>query len=185
MGASVCSFKVKVYKVEWDSIWIQGSLLNKTKEGQAMNGEHGKIYGKIDSVFFSLEEKIDAIKEETSDIKTDVAVIKNSFKSLPCPKNTKKIDDLQLKVYMGVGGVGVISLLALTKTIGLWWLEELKMSFELQEYEWEKTAWKGFQIFVMGGIGAGISYLGGLPSTETIIITVALLKMVQNYLKHA
>jgi len=59
------------------------------------------------------------------------------------------------------------------------------MSFELQEYEWKKTAWKGFQIFVMGGIGAGISYLGGLPSTETIIITVALLKMVQNYLKHA
>jgi len=98
---------------------MQWSLLNK-KEGQPMNGEHGKIYSRIDSVFFSLENKIDAIKEETSEIKTDIAVIKNSFKNLPCPTNSKQIDDLRLKVYMGVGGIGIISLLALTKTIGIW-----------------------------------------------------------------
>ena len=59
------------------------------------------------------------------------------------------------------------------------------MGFELQEYDYKKTLWKGFQIFVFGGIGAGISYLAGLPSTETIIIVVAVLKMAQNYLKHA
>jgi uncharacterized membrane protein YccC len=53
-----------------------------------------------------------------------------------------------------------------------------------KKYEWQKTAWKGLQVFVMGGIGAAISYLSGLPSTETIIITIAVLKMLQNYLKN-
>lgn len=50
-------------------------------------------------------------------------------------------------------------------------------------YDWKVTLWKGFQIFAFGGIGALIAYLSGLPSTETIIITIAVLKMVQNYLK--
>ena len=53
-----------------------------------------------------------------------------------------------------------------------------------EEYDAWKTLWKGFQIFVMGGVGALISYLSGLPSTETIIATVAVLKMAQNYLKN-
>lgn len=51
-------------------------------------------------------------------------------------------------------------------------------------YEWKKTVWKGFQIFIFGGLAAGISHLSGLPSTETIVITVSVLKMAQNYLKH-
>ena len=58
------------------------------------------------------------------------------------------------------------------------------MSEIIPEYDYKKTLYKGFQIAVMGAFGALISYLGGLPSTETIIITVALLKMAQNYLKH-
>lgn len=57
--------------------------------------------------------------------------------------------------------------------------------YNLPKYSYLKTGWKGLQIFVMGGVGALISYLSGLPSTETIIITVAVLKMLQNYVKNA
>jgi len=52
------------------------------------------------------------------------------------------------------------------------------------DYEWKKTIWKGVQIFVFGGIGALIAYLTGLPPTETVIAAVAVLKMVQNWIKH-
>lgn len=50
--------------------------------------------------------------------------------------------------------------------------------------DWKITLWKGVQIFAFGGIGAIIAYLTGLPSTETIIATIAALKMIQNYLKN-
>jgi hypothetical protein len=50
--------------------------------------------------------------------------------------------------------------------------------------DWKITVWKGAQIFIFGGIGAFISYLSGLPATETIIVTIAVLKMIQNYLKN-
>lgn len=50
-------------------------------------------------------------------------------------------------------------------------------------YDWKKTVWKGAQIFVFGGIGALVSYLSGLPATETIIAAIAVLKMLQNFLK--
>lgn len=50
-------------------------------------------------------------------------------------------------------------------------------------YDWKKTVWKGVQIFVFGGIGALASYLSGLPPTETVITAIAVLKMLQNFLK--
>jgi len=59
------------------------------------------------------------------------------------------------------------------------------MGFELQEYDWTKTVSKGIQIGLLGALGALIAHYGGLPQTETIIIVVAVLKMAQNYLKHA
>ena len=82
-----------------------------------MNGEHGKIYEKIDAVFFSLEKKCEEIKNETSDIKTDVAVIKNSLKHFPCEANSKNIKDMELKMYMAIGG---LSLILISKQLGLW-----------------------------------------------------------------
>lgn len=50
-------------------------------------------------------------------------------------------------------------------------------------YDWKVTLWKGFQIFAFGGIGALIAYLTGLPQETTIVAVIAILKMVQNYLK--
>jgi predicted benzoate:H+ symporter BenE len=52
------------------------------------------------------------------------------------------------------------------------------------DYSWKKTIWKGVQIFVFGGIGALVSHLSGLPPTETIIAAIAILKMLQNWLKY-
>ena len=43
---------------------------------------------------------------------------------------------------------------------------------------------KGLEIFIYGGIGALVSYLSGLPQTETVIAAIAVLKMVQNYIKN-
>jgi len=51
-------------------------------------------------------------------------------------------------------------------------------------FDWKKTLMKGVEIFVYGGIGALISYLSGLPQTETIVAAIAILKMFQNWLKH-
>ncbi len=55
---------------------------------------------------------------------------------------------------------------------------------EIYGYDWKKTVWKGIQIFVFGGIGAFISHLSGFPATETIIIAIAVLKMLQNLIKN-
>ena len=43
---------------------------------------------------------------------------------------------------------------------------------------------KGLEIFIYGGIGALISYLSGLPETETVMLSIAILKMVQNFVKN-
>ena len=51
-------------------------------------------------------------------------------------------------------------------------------------YDWKITLRKGIEVFIYGGIGALISWLSGMPKTETVIATVTLLKMLQNYLKH-
>lgn len=58
------------------------------------------------------------------------------------------------------------------------------MNGNVVPYNWKITAWKGIQIFVFGGVGAIISYLLGLPPTETILVTVAVLKMLQNVIKN-
>ena len=52
------------------------------------------------------------------------------------------------------------------------------------KYNWKKTLLKRIEIFVYGGVGAIISYLGNLPQTETIVFAIAFLKMIQNYIKH-
>lgn len=52
-------------------------------------------------------------------------------------------------------------------------------------YEWKKTAWKGVQIFVFGGLGALVAYLTNLPVTETTVIAIAVFKMAQNFIKNA
>ena len=44
--------------------------------------------------------------------------------------------------------------------------------------------WKGIEIFCYGGIGALIAWLSDLPQTETVIAAIAVLKMIQNYLKN-
>jgi hypothetical protein len=51
-------------------------------------------------------------------------------------------------------------------------------------YDAKKTALKGAEIFVFGGIGALIAYLSGLPATPTIIFATAGLKMAENYIKN-
>ncbi len=54
----------------------------------------------------------------------------------------------------------------------------------LSNYDYKKTLVKGATIFVFGGIGAIVSYLTGLPQTETVAAATILLTMAQNYLKH-
>ena len=51
-------------------------------------------------------------------------------------------------------------------------------------YDWKITVRKGIEVFIYGGIGALISWLGNFPPTETVMLTIAILKMIQNYLKH-
>lgn len=51
-------------------------------------------------------------------------------------------------------------------------------------YDYKKTLLKGALIFVYGGIGAIVSYLTGLPQTQTVAAAAILLTMVQNYVKH-
>ncbi len=52
------------------------------------------------------------------------------------------------------------------------------------KYEFKKTLLKAVEIFVYGGIGALISYLTKLEPTSTVVATIAVLKAIQNYLKH-
>ncbi len=51
-------------------------------------------------------------------------------------------------------------------------------------YDWKKTLIKGLEIFVYAGIGGLISYFSGLEPTPTVTATIAVLKMIQNYVKH-
>ena len=51
-------------------------------------------------------------------------------------------------------------------------------------FKFSITFLKGIEIFIYGGIGALVSYLSGLPQTETVIAAIAVLKMVQNYIKN-
>ncbi|HDM77484.1 MAG TPA: hypothetical protein ENG51_13605 [Deltaproteobacteria bacterium] len=51
-------------------------------------------------------------------------------------------------------------------------------------FSWKKMIWKGIEIFCYGGIGALISWLAELPQTETVVVAIAVLKMIRNYLKH-
>lgn len=43
---------------------------------------------------------------------------------------------------------------------------------------------KGAEIFIAGGLGAVIAYCGGLPQTETVLVTVAALRLILNWIKH-
>lgn len=47
------------------------------------------------------------------------------------------------------------------------------------------TLWKFAQIGIMGALGALIAHFGNLPPTETVLVTIAVLKAAQNYLKNA
>jgi len=51
-------------------------------------------------------------------------------------------------------------------------------------YKFSKTALKFIAVFVEGGIGAIISYLGNLPETPTIVATIAVLTAALNMWKH-
>ena len=53
-----------------------------------------------------------------------------------------------------------------------------------RRYDWRITVRKGLEVFVYGGLGALIAWLGNFPKTETVVAAIALLKMLQNYLKH-
>jgi len=52
------------------------------------------------------------------------------------------------------------------------------------EYKPWLTFWKFLQVFLMGGFGALIASVGGFPPTETVLVTIAILKAIQNYVKH-
>lgn len=51
-------------------------------------------------------------------------------------------------------------------------------------YDFKKTLLKGLEVFVYGGLGSIIAYLGDLPQTETVVLAVILLKMLENYIKN-
>jgi len=55
-------------------------------------------------------------------------------------------------------------------------------------YKPSKTLMKGFTIFVYAGIGALIAFLAQLPpdqATPMIVAATGVLKMLENYVKHA
>jgi len=51
-------------------------------------------------------------------------------------------------------------------------------------YKISKTVIKAIEVFIEGGLGAVISFLTGLPPTETIIFTIAILTAILNAWKH-
>ncbi len=51
-------------------------------------------------------------------------------------------------------------------------------------YNWKITALKFGEIVFFGALGALIAHLTGLPATPTIVACVAILKALENYLKH-
>lgn len=52
-------------------------------------------------------------------------------------------------------------------------------------YDWKKGAIKLLEIFAYAGIGGLISYFSKLDATPTVILTIAALRWLANYLKHA
>ena len=53
-----------------------------------------------------------------------------------------------------------------------------------KEYNPWITIRKAIEVGIYGAIGAWISWLSGMPQTETVIATIMILKALQNYLKH-
>ena len=51
-------------------------------------------------------------------------------------------------------------------------------------YSLRKTIWKAVKVFIYGGIGAVISWLSGLPQTETVVFVTAILTAINNWLKN-
>jgi hypothetical protein len=43
---------------------------------------------------------------------------------------------------------------------------------------------KGAYVFVEGGIGAVVSWLSGLPQTETVFAAIVILQLAANWWKH-
>ena len=59
-----------------------------------------------------------------------------------------------------------------------------KKAYQLAGWDWKITLRKGAEVFIYGGIGALIAWLTEFPQTETVVATIAVLKMLQNYIKH-
>ena len=55
---------------------------------------------------------------------------------------------------------------------------------EKMAYNKWKTIEKFLEVIVFGMVGAIVSWASGLPPTETVIVCVANLKALENYLKH-
>ena len=51
-------------------------------------------------------------------------------------------------------------------------------------YDKFKTIAKLVEIIAFGAVGAIIAWASGLPPTETVLACVAILKVLENYLKH-
>ncbi len=51
-------------------------------------------------------------------------------------------------------------------------------------YSFGKTVVKVIEVVAFGAVGAVISWASGLPPTETILACVAILKAIENFLKH-
>jgi len=66
-----------------------------------------------------LDEKVKLIHEDVKEIKETINDIKKNF-SLRRDVCMSRFERIENKIYMAVGGLSVLSILALTKAVGLW-----------------------------------------------------------------
>ena len=85
--------------------------------GDSLNGEHGKIYDRM-------RENHNQTIKLIMGLQKDITTVKTRVNGLPCSANTAKIELVQSRMYMGIGGIAVFTLissvLTITKLLGFW-----------------------------------------------------------------
>lgn len=89
---------------------------------KTFNGEHAKIYNKMEENHSEIFSEVTEVKIQLSRIETTLDFIKKDDKDRDkiCKAHEAAIDWNKTKILLAIGGLGVFSFIVSTKAIGLW-----------------------------------------------------------------
>ena len=89
---------------------------------KTFNGEHAKIYDRMEENHSELVDKFSSICVQLGRIETKLEFIKEKQDNRDklCAKHWLAIDWNRTKILLAIGGLSIFSLIVSTKAIGLW-----------------------------------------------------------------